>query len=945
MPLAEQARPLAELTAALAEVTRGGGGVTVVSGGVGCGRTELLHALRSVAVRAGYAVLRATGSRPERDTQGGVLGQLSRYADLPEGHRDALAPYSFPSGADGSVRWPPDRATGAALHELTAVLLRLAERVPVLLCVDDLDLADSLSLYWISRLVPQLRAARIHLVVAECTTMGPAHPLPHAELRRDPRYRQVVLAGIAPGDVATLLADSLGDAAARTSAADCYRVTGGNPLLLRALVTDQRHTDATSAGTPPTGPVVARAYGDAVLALLHRAGPTALALAQILAVLDEADTDTGLVARLLDEPPAPLTEWCRDLAAAGLLDGTRLRHPVGRAAVLRSLDAPARRALHRRAAELLHAAGADAARIAPHLLAAAPVDEPWAPAVLDEAARRHLTADRLQEARDCFGAALAVCHDESERTLLEARLAATARLLDPALGTRHIADLATTLNGDLLPGRHALALARHLLWHGRFDEAATVVRRAVEQAGTAGADPAAAAEADATRHLLATIHPPVLVSAAGTGGDPRVRAAAALSEVLARGPATSAVAAAESALRGMRLGRSTSEWIVCAVTALLYAERIESADRWCTHWLTEARTRRVPLWEAELSSVLAGVRRRQGDPAAARDLAEAALARVPVESWGVTIGQPLSHLVEAATDSGDQLAAEEHLAVPVPDAMYDTRFGLHLLHARGRHRLETGRADEALEDFTACADLMRRWGCDQPALAPWRTGAARAHLAWGDPSTARALAQEQLDMAGPLPTRTRGLTLRVLADTEYGTERVGLLTEAVAVLRTAGDRLQTAGALADLARDHLRAGRTGRARTGLATAARLAGRCGAGPLAAALAAEAETLAPRGGDPTDRTAVAGPLSAAERRVASLAADGHTNKEIAWRLRITVSTVEQHLTRIFRKLGVRARRDLAPALASDAARPVPTPRDAAPAGLRRAERPMSGSGPDV
>ncbi|MFJ3170831.1 AAA family ATPase [Streptomyces roseus] len=927
VPPAERARQLDELTAVLDDAARGRGGVAVVSGGVGCGRTELVEALRSVAVRSGCAVLRAAGSRPERDAQGGVLGQLAPYADLPEDRGDALAlehARLLGPGAGGSLRWPPDRATGGVLHDLTAGLLRLAEQVPVLLCIDDLDLADSLSLHWIGRLVPHLRSARVALVATECTTTRTAHPQLHAELRRHPRYRRVVLEGLGPGGVATVLAGALGGEAARALAAACHRITSGNPLLLQALVTDQGLAGSTPEGTPAACPVVAEAYADAVLSLLHRGGPTVLALAQVLAVFDEVDTHPGLPARLLGEQPDAVAERCRDLAAAGLLEGTRLRHPVGRAAVLRSLSTPARRALHRRAAELLHTKGAEASRIAPHLLAAAPVDEPWVTAVLKEAAQRYLAADRLRDARDCLGAALSVCRDEGERAILQAGLAATARLLDPVLGTRHIAELAAALREGLLPGRHALALARHLLWHGRFDEADTAVQRAREQVSGPYTDPTVDTEVRATRTLLATIRPPVLVPAASTGGDPRIRAAAALSEVLARGPSAPAVAAAEAALRGMRLGRNTSEWIVCAVAALMYADQTDAADRWCRHWLTEARTRKVPLWEAEFASLLAGIRRRQGDPVAARGLAEAALAQVPVESWGVTLGRPLAHLVEAATDLGDHLAAAEHLAVPVPDAMFETRFGLQVLHARGRHLVETGRADEALDDFTACADLVRRWGCDQPALVPWRSGAALAHLAWGDTTTARALAQEQLALAGPLPTRTRGLTLRVLAVTGYGAERIALLTEAVAVLRAAGDPLQAAGALADLARDHLREGRTGRARRGLATAAGLAGRCGARPLAAALAAEADALAPPGGRPgggrADRAAALGLLSAAERRVVALAVGGRTNKEIAQCLSITVSTVEQHLTRIFRKLGVRARRDLPSAIGPSAGTPA-------------------------
>lgn len=45
-----------------------------------------------------------------------------------------------------------------------------------------------------------------------------------------------------------------------------------------------------------------------------------------------------------------------------------------------------------------------------------------------------------------------------------------------------------------------------------------------------------------------------------------------------------------------------------------------------------------------------------------------------------------------------------------------------------------------------------------------------------------------------------------------------------------------------------------------------------------------------------------LSRAESRVAQLASQGYTNREISSRLYITMSTVEQHLTRIYRKLGI-------------------------------------------
>ncbi|MYR11018.1 hypothetical protein GTY62_10440, partial [Streptomyces sp. SID724] len=72
--------------------------------------------------------------------------------------------------------------------------------------------------------------------------------------------------------------------------------------------------------------------------------------------------------------------------------------------------------------------------------------------------------------------------------------------------------------------------------------------------------------------------------------------------------------------------------------------------------------------------------------------------------------------------------------------------------------------------------------------------------------------------------------------------------------------------------------------------------------------QARRIAALGARPRRTEAAVATLSGSERRVAALAARGCTNREISERLTITASTVEQHLTRIFRKLGVRSRQEL-------------------------------------
>jgi DNA-binding CsgD family transcriptional regulator len=92
----------------------------------------------------------------------------------------------------------------------------------------------------------------------------------------------------------------------------------------------------------------------------------------------------------------------------------------------------------------------------------------------------------------------------------------------------------------------------------------------------------------------------------------------------------------------------------------------------------------------------------------------------------------------------------------------------------------------------------------------------------------------------------------------------------------------------------------------LREAARLADACGARGLAEAAAGE---LRLAGGRRRSAPADRDQLTAAERRVAREAAAGHTNAEIARRLHLSENTVETHLKRVFAKLQIRSRRQLA------------------------------------
>jgi DNA-binding CsgD family transcriptional regulator len=204
----------------------------------------------------------------------------------------------------------------------------------------------------------------------------------------------------------------------------------------------------------------------------------------------------------------------------------------------------------------------------------------------------------------------------------------------------------------------------------------------------------------------------------------------------------------------------------------------------------------------------------------------------------------------------------------------------------------------------SCGELMRSWGIDLPTLVPWRASAASAWLRLGNGDAARKLVSEQLARQGGDRGRALGIVLRQLAAVSEPPQRVSILTEAMEILDAAGDRYELAATLADLGKAQQVLGAFSRARMAARRAWHAALDCDAIPLSNTVR---PALAGEDVDDADLTGVAA-LSEAERRVAALAAQGYTNREISSKLFITISTVEQHLTRSYRKLGVRQRTEL-------------------------------------
>jgi DNA-binding CsgD family transcriptional regulator len=231
-----------------------------------------------------------------------------------------------------------------------------------------------------------------------------------------------------------------------------------------------------------------------------------------------------------------------------------------------------------------------------------------------------------------------------------------------------------------------------------------------------------------------------------------------------------------------------------------------------------------------------------------------------------------------------------------------------VLHSRGWLRLAQGRAPEAADDFEAFGRREQDWRAANPGAFPYRSGLALASLALGDRDRARELAREELELSRRWGTaRAIGISLRTLGLAEGGDEGIARLRESVAVLEPSGARLEHARSLVELGAAIRRKGQRSEARVPLELGMDLAHRCGATALTAR--ARQELLAAGARPRRAMRSGVEALTASERRVAGMAAEGMTNREIAQALFVTMRTVEVHLTHAYQKLDIASREELA------------------------------------
>ncbi|HEX4814648.1 MAG TPA: AAA family ATPase [Nonomuraea sp.] len=909
MGLIERQEELSCLESLLANAIMGRGRIALVGGPVATGKTALLRAVAEQAIDLGALSVTAAGSRMEQDLPLGLLRQLVQDAPLVQDERER-AEALLEEGV-AAARTDVDRLIDAqVVHALCTVLLDLSERYPLMIVVDDVHHADRASLLCLAYLARRVRNARIVAVFAHDERVHPADAQFETDLLRLPHCRRLRLTPLSRSGVAAVVAARAGLAAVGRFTEEWHAVSGGNPMLARALAEDYLDHVHT-AGEPPAKLVAGDRFCQAVRSFLRRGDPRTARVAYGLAVLGEAQ---GLE-QLLDLPAIDVGRELLAIGSAGLLAGGRFRHEAVRSAVLAGMDPPERMNLYRRAAELAYARGMPPSVVAGHLVQGARVEAPWVVPTLEEAAMSALRDGEVETAVAYLRLAWRECADERHRSKIMTMLVRAEWRINPAAPAGHLAELAEAMHKGRLGGGDAIVLARALLWHGRFEDARDVLDHLKEAAGAA--DHETIAELVVAQLWLRVTHPPLIAHVRYPGRDNalasmvsvavsrRLESTLALAEVLTRGPRDDGLNAVERILEDSRLDEMSMDTVENALLALAYAGRCERAAPLCDMFAAEASTRRAPSRQARLAAIRAEIAVRQGDMPAAEHHARIALDTIPMSSWGVAIGGPLASLIIARTAMGKHDAVREHLDRPVPEAMFQTRYGLHYLYARGRYSLASECFPLALMDFRRCGELMVAWGLDTPGLIPWRADAAETRLRMGQPEEAARLIGALQAACGPEAHRAKGIGLRLQAATAEPGRRPALLRQSTEYLQLAGDKYELARALFDLVEAYDALGDHRRART-IAGRARAAAReCRATPMVSALSrAEDAGAAPA---PLPSRLIA-ELSSAERRVAALAAAGYANREIAARLYITVSTVEQHLTRTYRKLNISRRADL-------------------------------------
>jgi DNA-binding CsgD family transcriptional regulator len=883
-------------------VRRGFSGVLVLRGGHGVGKTTM--ASYAVGAASGFSVSAFTAVESEISLQyGGVhellIPFLPLIGDLPAPHRQALrVAFGMEVGPQ------PDRfLVGLACLTLLA---RAAADEPVLCAVDDAEWIDPESALVLGFVARRLYADRVAMIL----TVGDEH--------EPPAFAQLptIDVGGLPDDAAAALLRSTAGVPLEAAVVDrVVTDTDRNPLAIVEVgshfTADELAAWAYLPGPVPTGRKLQQRYLRRVRQL-----PDGVQEFLLLAAADisweRSRVRQAAAAAGIDPDTAE-----REAEAAELIEASgnvlRFRHPLIRSAVYHEASDAARRHAHHLLA-LVSGRDRDAEEQVWHRAAAAAAPDEQLAAGLEAAADRARDRGALSTAAALLRRSVALTPGQDIRARREVALARAELVTGRPSTARHVADDALPRLAEGTARGHAqVVIGEALLAQGHVIEAAEVLASA---AAALAADPTASADALLTALNAAMWAGPAAISRVARLPIPSPRAVPSVTDLLLAGyqarftrgyqAAASPLRAAMQALRADDLEPATGlKWFELGTVAAgsLWDDEalIDITDRWAqaarrlgalvelpvalnfrafSHWLTCGFDHAADQWD-EMREIMAasqnpgtvGIDGRglglllvcDGDTADARAAGQAQIREATARGQGAVANIGRGIVTMAYLRSGQyEAAVGSCLPVIRDDHPFTAEWLLpELIEAAVR-------SDQQQVARTAFATLADRTSV---AATPWALGI-------------RARCQALLDEGG----------------------------QAEAAYLEAISQLERSRAAVDLARAHLlygqwlRRGRRRRdARIQLRAADDMFRAMGAGVFAEQAGGELRATGERARKRTPDTERN--LTPQEARIAGLAAGGATNSEIAEQLFLSASTVDYHLGKVFRKLGVRSRTELA------------------------------------
>ncbi len=876
-PLVGRGEELSHIAAALHRKEAAG---LMITGPAGVGKTRLMTEALAQAPSAKFCVHRATATRAA--------------ATMPLGAVSHLLPDS-----DEQVSLQPD-----LLRRSARSLIAQGGARRVVVAVDDAHLLDEAS----AALVHHLATASPVFVLA---TVRDGEPAPDAVrfLCKDHATEQLTIGPLPDDEVGEAVRATLNGPVSGSVVHRLTALSGGNPLLLTELVDtalgEGRLIHSGGLWRLPGAWVSPQTLPELVRERLTRLPPEVYAAAELLALggpLGAAEVEAMLRPEVA---AAAEREGLFTATPSGRRQQLRLVHPLY-AEALRAAITPLRaRAAYRQLADTLAATGArrrgDALRLAVWRLDGGQAADPE---LLLRAAREdgalfdRDTAERLARAAEDAGGGLParLVRVEALRWLGRAEEAG-ALLADVdtgCAGAEQRCRVAAVRASNLYFGLNRPADAERVIAEARE----RICSRAV--CGDGGSVQALCSELDALQAEFwfnagrvddATGLAADVLSRPNVGARAQANAAAVAS--ISRtwsGQTEQAVAVAEQALT--RCPQSDEELTFAVEDLLLftrciahlYAGRLGLAQQLATGGYQQALNRHAEALQGRWALALGDVARLGGRVDTARRwLREAA---VLIEQHAPTMGRygvayALGYLAEAAALGGDLAEVDAALAradslLPAGVVLCNRERG-PVWAAAARGEISTARrramdsadalasAGAHLHEAMACHDVVRLGAPDRV-----------------DARTGRLAAKAEGDL---VPLYARHADALVAADAPA-------LAEVATEFSTLGAQLLAAEAAAEAADAYRRAGRKASALAAAERSRELASQCeGARTPALALAGEPLPLTPR-----------------EREIATLAASGLSDRDIAAQLVVSERTVHNHLHRTYTKLGINTRRQL-------------------------------------